>query len=174
MSERFSPLLLLLVGAIILPTFEEIAFRLSLKFKPIYLALSAGTFTYYFITKAVFKTKLSIVDETFGYRVLMGVLLMMITYAIVRRERVKTALNDFWKHNFRLIYYLSCVGFAWIHIFNFELNTTNLLLLPVLTLPQLFSATIAGYTRIAFGFRYPLLLHMATNLLVFSLSFVPE
>jgi len=57
MSERFEPLLLLLVGGIILPMFEEIAFRLSLKFKPIYLALTAGTFTYYILTKAVFKTK---------------------------------------------------------------------------------------------------------------------
>jgi len=114
------------------------------------------------------------VDETFWYRVLIGIFLMMIMYVIVRRKRIKTILSDFWKHNFKLIYYLSCIGFAWMHIFNFELNTTNLLLLPILTLPQLFSATIAGYTRIAFGFRYPLLLHMATNLLVLSLSFIPE
>ncbi len=174
MSERFEPLLLLLIGGIILPIFEEIAFRLSLKFKPIYLALTAGTFTYYFLTKAVFRTKLSMVDETFWYRVSIGVLFMMMIYVIVRREKIKTSLSQVWNHNFRLIFYMSCIGFAWIHIFNFELNTTNLLLLPILTLPQLISATIAGYTRIAFGFRYPLLSHMATNLLVFSMSFIPE
>lgn len=55
MSERFGPLALLLVGGMILPIFEEITFRLSLKFKPIYLALTSGTFTYYIMTKAVLK-----------------------------------------------------------------------------------------------------------------------
>jgi len=174
MSERFGPLLLLLVGGIILPAVEEIAFRLSLKFKPVYLALTAGVFTYYILTKAVFKTRLSMIDDTFCYRVSFSVLLIVITYMIVRSEKIKTVLSQFWIHNFRLIYYLSCVGFAWIHMFNFELNMTNLLLLPILTLPQLFTATIAGYTRIAFGFRYPLFLHMANNLLVFALSVIPE
>lgn len=57
MSERFGPLMLLLVGAFILPIFEEITFRLSLKFNPIYLALSSGGFTYYIFTKAIFKSR---------------------------------------------------------------------------------------------------------------------
>lgn len=173
MSERFSPLVLLLVGGIILPIFEEITFRLSLKFRPLYLALTIGTFTYYIITKAVFKSRLSMIDDTFWYRVTTGVIMLSIVYLISIRRPIRQALQQFWKRQFKWIYYLSCISFAWLHIFNFELNVTNLLLLPILTLPQLFSATIAGYTRVAFGFKYPLLIHMATNTLFLSLTFLP-
>lgn len=173
MTERFGPLGLLLVGGLILPIFEEITFRLSLKFSPIYLALTSGTFTYYIMTKAVFKSRLSLIDDTFWYRVLAGVTILLIVYAIASKSSIRQALQQFWKTQFKWIYYLSCVSFAWLHIFNFELNVTNLLLLPILTLPQLFSATIAGYTRVAFGFKYPLLLHIITNTLFLSLTFLP-
>lgn len=173
MSVRFGPLMLLLVGAFILPIFEEITFRLSLKFKPIYLALSTGTFTYYMITKAVFKSRLSLIDDSFKYRIGIAIVTMIIIYIISNRNIIKSKLEVFWGQHFRWIYYISCISFAWLHIFNFELNTTNLLLLPILTLPQLFSATIAGYTRIAFGFRYPLVVHMSTNFLFTLLAFIP-
>lgn len=173
MSERFGPFGLLLVGGIILPIFEEITFRLSLKFRPIYLALSFGTFTYYITTKAVFQSRLSMVDDTFWYRVTAGVIILLIVYAISSRRSMRQALQQFWKIEFKWIYYLSCISFAWLHIFNFELNLTNLLLLPIITLPQLFSATIAGYTRVAFGFKYPVLLHMITNTFFLSLTLLP-
>ncbi|WP_426430168.1 hypothetical protein ACPX19_11600 [Winogradskyella sp. HB-48] len=173
MAERFTPLLLLLVGGIILPLFEEITFRLSLKFNPIYFALTSGTFTYYILTKAVFKSRLSLVDETFWYRVIPAIILLMIIFLFSSTKPIKMMLQNFWQRHFKMIYYFSCISFAWLHIFNFELNLTNLLWLPILTLPQLFSATIAGYTRIAFGFQYPLLIHMSTNILFLSLTFLP-
>lgn len=58
MAERISPAGLLMVGVFILPLLEEVAFRLSLKFKPIYLALTLGIFGYYISSKAIsYKTK---------------------------------------------------------------------------------------------------------------------
>lgn len=173
MSERFGPLLLLLVGGFILPIFEEITFRLSIKFNPIYFALTSGTFTYYIITKAFFKSRLSLIDDTFWYRVIPAIIIISISYFLVSRVNMKQILQRFWKKHFRIIYYFSCVSFAWLHIFNFELNLINFLWLPILTLPQLFSASIAGYTRTAFGFQYPLILHMSTNILFLSLTFLP-
>lgn len=173
MTERFAPLTLLLVGGVILPLFEETTFRLSLKFNPIYLSLTSGAFTYYVLTKAVFKSRLSLVDDTFGYRILAAIIIVSITYVICNKKNVRLVLDKYWERHFRLIYYLSCISFAWLHIFNFEVNLTNFLWLPLLTLPQLFSATIAGYTRMAFGFQYPLLVHMSTNLLFISLTLLP-
>ncbi|WP_431109343.1 hypothetical protein [Winogradskyella poriferorum] len=173
MSERFSPVVLLTVGGIILPIFEEVTFRLSLKFNPIYFALTSGTFTYYILTKAVFKSRLSLIDETFWTRVITAFVVVFIVYLVSRTKKVKIILQNYWKTHLRGIYYFSCVSFAWLHIFNFELNLKNLLLLPILTLPQLFSATIAGYTRVTFGFQYPLLLHVTTNILFISLTFLP-
>ncbi|TMM51992.1 hypothetical protein FEE95_21485 [Maribacter algarum] len=173
MAERFSPLLLLLVGGIVLPLFEEMTFRLSLKFNPMYLALTAGGFTYYILTKVVFKSRLSLMDDTFWYRVISAVIIVLIVYAVCSRKTVNVNVQRFWERHFRMIYYLSCLSFAWLHIFNFELSLVNLLWMPILTLPQLFSATIAGYTRVAFGFQYPLLVHMITNIFFLSLTFLP-
>lgn len=173
MSERFSPLLLLAIGGIVLPVFEEITFRLSLKFNPIYLSLTSGAFTYYVLTKAVFKSRLSLVDDTFWYRILAAIIIVSITYVVGSRKNIRSTLQQCWEKHFRLIYYLSCISFAWLHIFNFELNLMNFLWLPLLTLPQLFSATIAGYTRVVFGFQYPLLVHMSTNILFLCLTFLP-
>lgn len=173
MMERFSPLLLLLVAGVILPTVEEIAFRLSLKFKPAYLALSMGVFAYYILTKTVYYTKISAIDESFATRAGMAIGLMVLLYPIINTTAIKEKLTNVWDTHFRVIYYLSCMIFAGIHIFNYELSWINLALLPLITLPQLMSAIIAGYTRVSFGFQYPLFFHMANNLIAIGIAFLP-
>lgn len=173
MSDRFSPLVFLLVGGFILPFVEEIAFRLSLKFRSIYLALSSSVFTYYILTKLVFSTKISAVDESFVLRVGIAFIVGIALYPIINISKVKERLSRFWSKYFRFIYYLSCITFAWIHITKYELILLNIVLLPILTLPQLMSALINGYTRVAFGFQYPLLFHISNNLVGIGLSFLP-
>lgn len=173
MAERFSPLMLVLVTVLILPTLEEVAFRLSLKFKPVYLALTSGVFLYYVLTKAVFATKISAVDESFITRAALSVGVGLLLYLIINVKSVSEKLSEIWSNHFRTIYYLSCITFAWIHVFNYEMNLMNLLFLPLITLPQLMSGIISGYTRVAFGFKYPLFFHMATNLIALGLSLLP-
>ncbi len=173
MAERFTPFIYLMVGGIVLPAFEEVTFRLSLRYKTIYASLSLTTITYYIITKAVYRTNLSLIDDSFINRVNIAVIIGIISYGILNRSSIKNKMQLFWNENFKFIYYLSCFLFAWLHIFNFELNALNILLLPIITLPQLFSATIAGYTRVNFGFQYPLFVHMLTNTIFISLTFLP-
>ena len=173
MSERFTPMILLLVGGVILPFVEEAGFRLSLKFKPIYLALSLSIFSYYFLTKAIFHTKVSLVDDSFLLRVIISVCVGALLLPIFHMDKIKQKLTEFWSKHFRSIYYLSCIIFAWVHITKYELTWLNVLLLPILTLPQLFSAIIYGYTRVSFGFIYPLIMHMSINMIALSLSFLP-
>lgn len=170
MSSRFTPLIYLLVGGILLPLFEEILFRLSLIFNPIYLGLSTAAATYYMLTKLIFKARLSEYDDTFITRLSIALIIGILIYLITSKNSVKVFLSQFWIQNFKNIYYISCILFAWLHIFNFELNLTNLVLLPILTLPQLFSASIAGYIRVNFGFQYPLLFHVFTNFILIALS----
>ena len=173
MMDRFSPFVFLLVGGFILPLVEEVAFRLSLRFRPIYFALSSSVFAYYILTKFVFSTKISAVDESFTVRIIISVLLGVILYALISYNVIKVALTSFWERHFRIIYYTSCIVFAWIHINKYELNTLNILLVPILTLPQLMSAVINGYTRVSFGFQYPLLFHISNNLIGIGLTFLP-
>ncbi|MGI9545586.1 MAG: hypothetical protein ACR2MX_20150 [Cyclobacteriaceae bacterium] len=173
MSERFTPLVYLLMGGLILPFVEEVAFRLSLKFKPIYLTLSSSVLCYYILTKVVFHTKISAVDESFLIRIVTSILLGLIAYPVVNIKLLSENLTKFWSKHFASIYYISCLVFAWMHVTKYELNWTNILLLPILTLPQLMSALINGYIRVSFGFKYPLLFHMSNNLVGIGLSFLP-
>ncbi len=89
MSERFTPMILLLVGVVILPFLEETLFRLSLKFKPFYLALTSSVLCYYILTKLVFHTKLSGVDESFIMRVVISISLGLIFYPIITIKSFK-------------------------------------------------------------------------------------
>ena len=173
LSERFSPVMLLLVGGVILPLLEEVGFRLSLRFKPIYLTVSSSVFLYYLLTKAVFQTKNSAIDESFPIRAGAAVALAVILFPILSVGVVRARLAEFWRVHFRLIYYASCVVFAGVHIFRYELDPVTVALLQVLCLPQLLSGIIYGYIRVAFGFWFPLGLHMSTNLIGIGLSFLP-
>lgn len=173
LAERFPPLTLFLVTVVILPMVEEVGFRLSLKFKPIYLALTSGVFLYDFLSKVVFRTKLSAIDESFITRISLSIGLVLLLYPIINRQAIKQKLTIIWDNHFRSIYYISCISFAWLHIFNYELTSITLLLLPLITLPQLLTAIISGYTRVSFGFKYPLFYHMINNLIFLSISFLP-
>ena len=174
MRDRFSPLVLLLVGGLLLPLLEEVAFRLSLKFNVLTLALTSSAITYYMLTKAVFHTKVSAVDESFMLRTGISLGVGTLLFLLINRTEAKQELANFWQKNFRYIFYLSCLVFAWIHISKYEITLLNILLLPILTLPQLYSAIIYGYTRVAFGFAYPLIMHIALNSTVISLSLLSQ
>lgn len=173
MLERYSPFTLVLVGGFVLPFVEEIAFRLSLRFRPFYLALSSSVFMYYVLSKLVYSARISAIDESFVLRFTISILFGLTLFATISFTNLKDTLARFWGRHFRVIYYLSCIVFAWIHITKYELNTLNLLLLPILTLPQFMSALINGYTRVAFGFQYPLIFHISNNLVGIGLSFLP-
>ena len=173
MAKRFSPLVLLLVGGFILPLLEEVTFRLSLVFRPVFLALSSSGLVYYFITKAIFETKASAVDDSFLIRIGSSLAVGLVVFLLLNLKTIGERVSAFWTSHFRLIYYTICIVFGWMHIVKYELIWLNILLLPILTLPQLTSAFIYGYVRVAFGFKYPLMLHMTTNTLAISLSFLP-
>lgn len=173
MTERFSPPLLLLVGGVILPLVEEVGFRLSLKFRPVYLAMTLCVFTYYILTKGVYQTKISLVDDTFLLRLGSSLIVGLVVFALANIHHIKLKLTQFWQSHFRWIYYATCLVFAAVHIFKYELIWLNILLLPILTLPQLMSGIIYGYVRVSFGFQYNFLFHLSTNVMAIGLSMLP-
>lgn len=172
--ERFSPIALLFVAGLALPLLEEVGFRLSLTFKPIYLALSLGVMCYYFLTKAVFGTSNSLVDESFVLRVGVSLTVCTTLYLVFRLRQVSKFLCAVWERHFRWIFYVTCAAFALVHLFNFELNIVHVVLMPLITLPQIVSGIIYGYARVTLGFQYALLAHIANNLLFVLSSFLPE
>ena len=137
LAARFTPFVYLMLGTFFFPVLEEITYRLSLKFKPSYLALTMGAFAYTLVTKVVYQTRHSDFETALGVRLTAVLFVAGLVYLMASRTAVKTRLQTFWQTHFRAIYYVSAVAFAWMHIFNFELSWLHLALLPVLTLPQL-------------------------------------
>jgi uncharacterized protein len=172
MAERFSPPVLLLISILILPLLEEIAFRLSLKFKPIYLTLTLGTLGYYIASKALYHVKLSDIHDHFAERIIILFAIMIVAYPLFSIPKIKNSLELFWESNFRMIFYLFLIGFAWIHIFNYELTLEHLLLMPIITLDKLVSAMCYGYARMNYGFFYSFAIHMLTNSIGFIASMI--
>ena len=87
MAKRFSPIVLLLVGGFVLPFVEEVAFRLSLKFNSAYLAFTSSALVYYFLSKAVFQTKISAVDESFLTRIILAISFGFIFFSVSKYQR---------------------------------------------------------------------------------------
>lgn len=170
LSERFTPLAYLVLAGIILPFYEETLFRLSLSYKRVYLALSVSCLGYYLCTKLIYGIRLTTFDESLWIRLGASILLGVVYFLLLLQKRYSDYFQKIWATKFTVIYYLSAVLFAALHIFNFEMTLTNLLLIPILTLPQLFSGLVMGYMRVRFGFIYPLLLHMITNTVFVSLD----
>ncbi len=167
MEDKFSPIVILLLGGLLAPFLEEIVFRLSLKFKPIYLSLSTALLFFYFISKFYFNTGYINLENNFLLRFSISILLGVITYFV--STKYSNNLKKIWNNNFNWIYYFSIIFFGFAHITTYELNTENILLMPFLTLPQSVGGIITGYVRIKYGFIYACFFHSINNL--FALSF---
>ncbi len=163
MAERFSPPILLVLMVLVLPLLEEIGFRLSLKFKPIFLALTLGTLGYYISSKAIYHAKFSDIHNHFEERIIIVLIILIVTYPLFSIPKIKKSLELFWENNFRWVLYFFLIGFAWVHIFNYELTLEHVLLMPLITMDKLVSAMCYGYARVNYGFIYSFAIHMLNN-----------
>ncbi|MBO3697242.1 CPBP family glutamic-type intramembrane protease [Roseivirga sp. E12] len=170
MAARFSASELFFVTVIALPLLEEVGFRLSLRFRPVFLALTLGVFGYYIASKALYHVKLSDIHTHFTERVTVIGAILIISYPLLSIPKVKKKLERLWQTHFKWIFYIFCLTFAWMHIFNYELSTRHLLLMPLITLPKLVSAVCFGYARINYGFIYSFAIHAANNIIGFISS----
>ena len=69
--------------------------------------------------------------------------------------------------NFKYIFYVLTLVFGYIHISNFEITTTTLLLSPLLVAPQIAVGALFGFIRVRFGLIWAILLHATYNLVLF-------
>ncbi len=67
------------------------------------------------------------------------------------------------KKNFKYIFYVFALIFGFIHISNYEITATSLILSPLLVAPQIVAGLVLGYTRVRLGLQYSILLHSLFN-----------
>lgn len=99
-----------------------------------------------------------------------GVIIPTIEEALFRGPL--TAFNT--AKSFKIGFYVLTLLFGFVHITNFDLTTSVLLLSPILVLPQLLVGSYFGYVRVRFGLQWSILLHGSYNSFFILLSFIPE
>jgi hypothetical protein len=160
-TERTRAIIIL---ALFVPLFEEVIFRLSLVFRPIFLGLSAGTFSFLLLYK-IFEGMAFFNADHLNYVVLcLACIIGYLIYFVSSKK--ETSIRLFYKSRYNLIVWLSILFFGFMHIFNFDFSIKNLLLLPFLTLPQLMAGTVLSFIRLRFGFIFAIGYHISHNLLV--------
>lgn len=75
-------------------------------------------------------------------------------------------------NSFKFAFYAFTIIFAFVHITNFDMTNTVLLLSPILVLPQLFAGIGLGYLRIRFGLSWAILLHCVYNTVFLSIAII--
>lgn len=140
--SSMSPVALLLMAVVAAPLIEEFIFRFFLRFEVNPFMGLARVF-------APFKnTTASDGNEA------------------ERKQLRRANLRGWWGRNFRWIFYLSAALFAYMHLFNFKISTTILLLSPLLVAAQFWMGSLSGYLRTRYGFVWSLLLHGIHNLIL--------
>ncbi|MGB5370664.1 MAG: CPBP family intramembrane glutamic endopeptidase, partial [Flavobacteriaceae bacterium] len=70
------------------------------------------------------------------------------------------------RRGFPYAFYLVTLIFGFVHLANFELNATILMLSPLLVAPQLCVGLILGFIRVRFGLLWSIGLHACYNLIL--------
>ena len=75
-----------------------------------------------------------------------------------------TSCHLFFIKNFKIIFYLSAILFGLVHIFNFNgINISNVVLTPLIIIPQVVMGFLFGYLRVTYGFIYAVICHAFIN-----------
>jgi uncharacterized protein (TIGR03435 family) len=82
-----------------------------------------------------------------------------------RRDSVESFFERYWSLGFPVIFYVSAVLFALIHLSNFEYSPSIWLFAPVLVAPQFIAGLINGYIRVKYNFMLGYSMHAAHNLI---------
>jgi len=72
---------------------------------------------------------------------------------------------------FKIGFYVFAILFGFVHITNFNITTTVLLLSPLLVLPQTLVGGYLGYIRVRFGLLWSMALHSSYNGILMLVSF---
>ena len=154
------PLKLVLIGIFLAPIYEEILFRLLLRF-------SVKNYFIFFNTLFLLTVTSFLYQKYIFFIALLSILILsLIIYFIVKSNN-----NFFTRIKFKYYFYTTTLLFGLIHLFNFSGNNYAIIIFSiVLVSPQIFLGLILGYIRMKYGILYSIFFHMIVNMsLLFSL-----
>lgn len=143
----------IVVFAVLGPLFEEIAFRLPLKWN------FCG---FIFSSIAVVVLICQYVNENSSVITTVSLIAIVILLAVflIGKQRV---FKNFWHRKYKYFFYTYFFLFVFLHLFNFT-DGSDLRYVVVL-LPFIFSASCIVYLRLRYGFIFGLMFHCLNNLI---------
>ncbi|RUT72820.1 CPBP family glutamic-type intramembrane protease [Ancylomarina longa] len=98
----------------------------------------------------------------------LSLLVLLITMTIAY---TKEFLNFYSEKNYKYLYFGSILIFGLLHGHNFLFtNSYQMLLIPLLVLPQLLAGTLLSYIRVNYGIVYSIAFHAMVNMIALSFA----
>ncbi|MBW0454202.1 MAG: CAAX protease [Candidatus Kinetoplastibacterium crithidii] len=143
------------IGILWAPLIEEMLFRYILLCNPIQFFVTLPFFVLLLLTGPSY------------YNLFLLFLLILVCLYFRVRNSFSIAFNwNYYILYYQIIFYLSSILFAFIHVFNFSFNNNNklnLLLIPLLLAPQLLSGLVLGWIRVSRGIFSSIIVHGLFN-----------
>ncbi|WP_276166656.1 CPBP family glutamic-type intramembrane protease [Zobellia alginiliquefaciens] len=163
----------LLLSVIIYPILEEISFRLPLtnfnvrNFKISFSVLS-GLLISFLLVDILWWPSTNITFFLLGIFYILVISCIVFILLNYKRDAFVN-LKIRWNQKPNIIFYSNATLFAFMHIFNLDLDIYDVIFLPLILLPFFIFGINFGYVRIRLGLKYSILLHMVINGLVLGL-----
>lgn len=144
----------LLIVAMYAPLYEELTFRLGLRFSKVnFSVLCTGVL--YIIVVVVF-------DVEKPYAWLVSTILGLFFYVLIKEKNVDVIFN-FWIKNQLLIFYVLLSFFSLMHLNNYVFSINMIKYFPILLLPHFIGGFIYSYARLNSGIILAIILHSLNN-----------
>ncbi len=153
--DQFDNIKILLIAVVVAPVIEEIVYRYPLKspfLSLLFCILSFGYLLYDFMN----------LNYTLSILIPIWLGASAIVCSILFHFFRSIWMNIFNQH-FGFIFYLVVCMFAFMHVYNFNLEPSSWYLAPLLVLPQFILALLLGYIRIRNGIWASIYIHALNN-----------
>lgn len=149
----------LAIGVLLGPILEELCFRYPLKISKISLSTFLALFLGVFLSKWLFP------KWPIMFRIELSSVFLIFFYLFIRESFLSKINSKYW-------YYLCSFLFGIIHLRNQKyIEWYEIILSPIITVPQIAMGFFLGYVRIRFNLMYSIIVHIANNLLVFLIKY---
>lgn len=158
-------LLVFSLVALLMPVLEELAFRLWLVYRPLYVGISVWLIAF-FVSQAFMQNGANIA----GY-VVLGLAAMVTILLLTLQDVAYEGIRQLYLRYYGWIFYGATLLFALVHLINFELSARLLLFAPLLVLPQFLLGLVLGYVRVRQGLLWAIALHAVYNGIILILAY---
>ncbi len=154
------------LALILAPVLEECATRLGLVFSIRNFVIATSLLLFYSLHYVV--NKIGIVDTigsiSMNQRILISGIYGVMTFVLlVKNNKIKEFLANFWKRHKRVIFYASFLFFGYMHLFNYELTAQNIMISPIMLSSHFIMGIFLGYARLKLGLFSAIGLHTLNN-----------